>query len=61
MLPLLIALVAAAPTSIVPQKSIAGVQLGMSQAQVRSVLGTPASTKTGSYREVGHEVSTEPP
>ena len=38
---------ASAGATIVPQKGIAGVRLGMSQAKVRSVLGKPASTKHG--------------
>jgi len=38
---------AAAAATIVPQKGIAGVRLGMSQAKVGSVLGAPKSTKHG--------------
>src|SRR5262245_10934559 len=49
---LLVAVVAAAassaPATIVPQRGIAGVDLGMTQAKVRSVLGRPPSVKHGS-------------
>jgi len=43
------ALVAAASggATIVPQRGIAGIRLWMSQAKVRSLLGKPASTKSG--------------
>jgi hypothetical protein len=50
---LLIALAAAlmlagsASATIVPQKGIAGVSIGMSQAKVRTVLGKPAKVKHG--------------
>lgn len=42
-------LVAAAPAQAVirPQKGMAGVRLGMSQTKMRSVLGTPVSTRQG--------------
>ncbi len=44
-----VALVLAAPAqaAIVPGKSIAGVKLGMTQAQVTGVLGAPVSTQHG--------------
>jgi hypothetical protein len=42
-----LALAAAAGAAIVPQKGIAGVSLGMTQAQVRSVLGKPPKVKHG--------------
>jgi outer membrane protein assembly factor BamE (lipoprotein component of BamABCDE complex) len=38
----------AAGATIVPQKGIAGVRIGMSKAKVRSVLGRPTSVKHGS-------------
>ena len=43
------ALLAAAPATafIRPQKGMAGVRLGMSQTQMRDVLGTPVRTKQG--------------
>src|SRR5262245_27942292 len=37
-----------APATIVPQRGIAGGGLGMTQAKVRSVLGTPPNVKHGS-------------
>jgi hypothetical protein len=37
-----------APATIVPQTGIAGVNLGMKQAKVRSVLGRPTTVKHGS-------------
>jgi hypothetical protein len=40
-------LAATAAGAIVPQKGIAGVSLGMTQAKVRSVLGKPAKIKHG--------------
>lgn len=43
-----LAFAAAAGSSIVPQKGIRGVNLGMSQAKVRSILGRPTRTQRGS-------------
>ncbi len=40
-----LALAAVAGATIVPQKGIAGVNLGMSKSAVRSLLGSPASAK----------------
>ncbi len=47
---LLLVLVAAAPgrATIVPQKGMAGVELGMTKAEVRAVLGTPGRVVRGS-------------
>ncbi len=44
-----VALLAAAPAGAVirPQKGMAGVRLGMSQTQMRAVLGVPTMTKQG--------------
>ncbi len=42
-----LALAAAAGATIVPQKGIAGVSLGMSKGKVTAVLGTPKSVKHG--------------
>jgi hypothetical protein len=54
-----------AVATILPQKGIAGVSIGMSQGKVRSVLGKPSSVKRGSndfgkymiYRYPGLRVS----
>jgi hypothetical protein len=50
LLPVLAALVfsAAAQAVIVPQRSIAGAKLGMTEVQVRARLGTPKSVRHGS-------------
>jgi hypothetical protein len=42
-----LALAAVAGATIVPQKGIAGVSIGLSQGQVRSMLGAPTSAKHG--------------
>lgn len=42
-----LALAAVAGATIVPQKGIAGANIGMSQAKVRAVLGKPAKVKHG--------------
>jgi hypothetical protein len=44
---LTLALAAPAGTAIVVQRSIAGLQLRMTKAEVRAKLGTPAKVKTG--------------
>ena len=43
-----LALPGVASAEIVPQKSIAGVRLGMTQAKVKEIKGEPSSTKRGS-------------
>src|SRR4051794_14101476 len=44
---LLLAAAAPAQAVIRPQKGMAGVRLGMSQTQMRDVLGTPVRTRQG--------------
>ena len=43
-----LSLCAAAGAAIVPQKGIGGASIGMTQAQVRAVLGTPVRVQKGS-------------